>query len=290
MNRYVISTSSTADLPEQYAKEHNLIVLPYPFLLEEKEYKDDFGASLSYKDFYARVRSGAMPTTSMINQETYEQFFSSILSQGKDLLHIEFSSALSGSYQNAKTVAERMNASSENKVYVIDSLCASRGLGLLVDYAVKQKENGASIEEVHTWLEENKKHLIHWFTVDDLGHLKRGGRVSGISAFMGTMLKIKPVLNVDDEGRLIPHFKVRGRKKAIARLVEEMKNDIVNPDGQTVYICHGDCIDDANTLASLVKEAFPGIGPIVIHYTGPVIGAHSGPGTLALFYMGKARY
>ena len=172
---------------------------------------------------------------------------------------------------------------------MVDSLCASLGLGLLVDYAVRMKEEGKSIDEAAGWVEENKLHIIHWFTVDDLNFLKRGGRVSGVSAFLGTMLKIKPIMDVDDQGRLIPHFKVRGRRKAITGMFEKMKEDILHPEGQRVFISHGDCLKDAEFLAGLIKDEFA-IDSVLINYVGPVIGSHSGPGTLALFYYGKQRF
>lgn len=291
MSKFILSTSSCADLTESYAKEHNIVCLPFTFLIEGKEHPDDFGHSMSYTDFYTKVRAGEPSTTSMINAEAYEEYFKSAIAGGLPLLHIEFSSALSGSYQNAKNVADKMNGEfGEKRIYVIDSLCASRGLGLLVDYAVNMRDADKTIEEVAEWVEGNKLNLIHWFTVDDLNHLRRGGRLSRASAFFGSMLKIKPVMDVDDRGRLIPHFKVRGRKKSILTMVEHMQMDIKNPDGQTVFICHGDCIDDAEFLKAKVLESFPTIKEVAIHYTGPVIGSHSGPGTLALFYMGKERY
>ena len=292
MSDYIISTTSTTDLPESYVKENQLSFIPYIFLMNDREYQDDFGKSVSFQDFYNQVREGAMPSTSMINREIYEEHFTSLLEQGKDVVHIEFSSALSGSYANGKDVADRLNQSCKypNQIYFIDSLCASMGQGLLVDYAVKLKRAGKTAEEVAAWLEENKRNILHWFTVDDLNHLRRGGRVSKASAFFGTMLKIKPILDVDDQGRLIPHFKVRGRKKAVAGLLEQMKQDILEPDGQTVFISHGDCIEDAKKLEAMVREAFPTITDILINYIGPVIGSHSGPGTLALFYRGKHRY
>ena len=292
MSDYVISNSSTSDMPESFIKENGLGFLSFTFMFGEKEYQDDFGRSMSFEKFYAMVRDGGMPSTSMINRDVYEKHFTAFLEQGKDVIHIEFSSALSGSCENGISVAEKLNSSGQyaNKVYFIDSLCASMGLGLLVDYAVKMKREGKSAEEVADWLEQNKRNMIHWFTVDDLNHLRRGGRVSKASAFFGTMLKIKPILDVDDQGRLIPHFKVRGRKKAIAGLLERMKLDIKEPDGQTVFISHGDCIEDAKKLEGMIREEFPGITEIKINYIGPVIGSHSGPGTLALFYMGKNRY
>lgn len=289
MSDYIISTSSTTDLPESYIKEHGILSLPFSFIISDEQYEDNFGNSMPAPVFYNRLRNGEMSRTSLINADAFEKAFREILESGRDILHIEFSSALSGSLQNARTVAEKLNPLYENKIIVVDSLCASLGLGLLVDYAVRMKEEGKSIDEVAGWVEENKLHIIHWFTVDDLNFLKRGGRVSGVSAFLGTMLKIKPIMDVDDQGRLIPHFKVRGRRKAITGMFEKMKEDILHPEGQRVFISHGDCLKDAEFLAGLIKDEFA-IDSVLINYVGPVIGSHSGPGTLALFYYGKQRF
>ena len=289
MSDYIISTSSTTDLPESYIKEHGILCLPFSFIISDEQYEDNFGNSMPAPVFYNRLRNGEMSRTSLINADAFEKAFREILESGRDILHIEFSSALSGSLQNARTVAEKLNPLYENKIIVVDSLCASLGLGLLVDYAVRMKEEGKSIDEAAGWVEENKLHIIHWFTVDDLNFLKRGGRVSGVSAVLGTMLKIKPIMDVDDQGRLIPHFKVRGRRKAITGIFEKMKEDILHPEGQRVFISHGDCLKDAEFLAGLIKDEFA-IDCVLINYVGPVIGSHSGPGTLALFYYGKQRF
>ena len=289
MSEYIISTSSTADLPKSYVEENGLLYFPFSFDIEGKEYKDNFGQDMSVKDFYARLRQGASSTTSMINRAAFEQGFIPHLEKGTNILHIEFSSALSGTYQNAVSAAQDLNEKYPGKLIVIDSLCASLGQGLFVDYAVQMKKQGKSMQEVADWLEANKKNIIHWFTVDDLNHLRRGGRISKASAFFGTMLQIKPVLDVDDEGRLIPHFKVKGRKKAILELLNRMKEDIKNPDGQTVFISHGDCEEDAQALKAMIEDTFQ-VGHVMINPIGPVVGAHSGPGTLAHFYMGKQRY
>ena len=291
MSNFILSTSSTSDLPESYAQKHDLVVLPFSFIISGQEYKDDFNKSMACREFYDRLRSGEISKTSMINSQDFEVSFRAGLDAGRDILHIEFSSALSGSYQNAKTVADQLNQEyKDQKVIVIDSLSASLGLGLLIDYAVSLRDEGKDIDGVASWVEQNKLHMIHWFTVDDLNHLRRGGRVSGVTAFLGTMLHIKPVMDVDDLGRLIPHFKVRGRKKAIAALFQHMQQDIVNPEGQRVFISHGDCIDDANLLKQMILDGLPGIKDVLINSVGPVIGSHSGPGTLALFYMGKKRF
>jgi len=290
MSDYIITASSTADLSKEYADRHHLSILPYSFIINDKEYKDDFGHSMPSKTFYEKVRNGARPSTSMVNQDSYRELFTEALEAKKDILHIEFSSGLSGSFQNARTVVEELNEKYDNKIYLVDSLCASMGYGLLVDYAVKMKDSGRPVKEVYDWVENNKIKIIHWFTVDDLNHLKRGGRISTASAFIGTMLSIKPVLDVDIEGHLIPIQKVRGRKKAILELLNKMKMDIERPDGQTVFISHGDAEEEALFLKSKIMEAFPKITDITVGDIGPVIGAHSGPGTIALFYYGKERY
>ncbi len=290
MSDYIIAASSTTDLTQEYAKEHNLTLLPFSFMIDGKVYADDFGKSMSLADFYSTIRGGASASTSLVNAGVYEKFFSEMLEKKLDILYIELSSALTGSVDNAISVAEKLNAKYENKVYIVDSLSASRGFGLLIHYALKMQKEGKSAEEVHQWIEKNKLNFIHWFTVDDLNHLKRGGRVSAASAFVGTMLKIKPVLNVDNQGRLIPRFKIRGRKKSLQTMVEQMKSDILNPDGQTVFIGHADCPEDAQYVESLIRNEFPTITDIQIAPIGPVIGAHSGPGTIALFYVGSKRY
>lgn len=289
MNNYIIATSSTADLPKSFTNEPDLFFLPYTFTINGHDYEDDFGKSIPFSEFYKSVREGAMPSTSMVNVERYEEFFSSVLKQGKDLVYVEFSSALSGSCEVAISTAKKLNAQYENQVYVVDSLCASMGQGLYVFYALEQKKKGLSAKELSDWLTNNRQNLVHWFTVDDLNHLKRGGRLSSASAFFGTMLKIKPVLHVDECGRLVPCYKVRGRKKALEKMLELMREDILQPEGQTVYISHGDALEDAEKLKEMIVEAFPTIKEIVIHFIGPVIGAHSGPGTVALFYWGKNR-
>ncbi len=290
MNNFVIMASSTTDFTEDYAKKHNLTLLPFSFMLDGNSYEDNFGKSMSIDKFYETIRSGASATTSMVNSEQYMSIFTEHLEKGMDVVYIELSSAISGSAHNGQAVVEELNKKYDNQVYFVDSLCASGGFGLLVHYALMKKEEGMSAPEIKAWLEETKLKFIHWFTVDDLNHLKRGGRVSATSAFIGTMLKIKPVLNMDNKGRLIPRFKVRGRKKSLAKMVDMMVEDIENPAGQTVFIGHGDCLEDAEYVAERVRKEFADITDIRIYHVGPVIGAHSGPGTVALFYIGKERY
>lgn len=290
MSEYVISASSTTDFTKTEAGDTTL--LQFAFIFGEDEYPDNFWDSMPSETFYGRVRGGEMPTSSMINVPAYMEYFKSVLESGKDVFHIELSSGISGSCSNGFSVARELNESGNynNKVYFVDSLCASRGYALFVDVARGKKAEGLTADELYAWAEENKRNFIHWFTVDDLNHLRRGGRVSGVSAFLGSMLNIKPVLNVDDEGKLIPRFKIRGRKKSILEMVERMVGDIKQPDGQTAWVCHGDCIDDAQFLADEIKKALPMIKEVKIGLTGPVIGCHSGPGTLALFYIGEKRF
>ena len=291
MSNYIISTSSTADLTEEYIASHDINIIPLCYIIDDVEYPKEDGTQHSIEEIYKMLRDGVVIKTSMINSARYEEVFRSILDSGKDLIHIELSSGISGTYANAEVVVEKLRKDyPDRKIYVIDSLCASRGLGLMVDYMLKMQEKGATIEEVYEFTENNKLKLIHWFTVDDLEFLRGDGRVRSVSAFVGGMLKIKPILNVNNEGKLIPLFKVRGRKKSIQGMVDQMKNDIVNPDGQTVFICHGDCIEDAEYAKKLILESFPTIASVEIGYTGSVIGSHSGPGTLAIFYMGKERF
>jgi len=289
MKQYIITTDTTSDLPDDYLKQHNIAMLPLYYNFNGTVYGDK--VFLDPKEFYDKMRKGAMPTTMAVNPDTARNLFVTLLDQGYDILHIAFSSALSGSCSVAATVArELMEERPGAKIIVIDSLCASLGEGLLVHKAVKLKEAGKSIDETAEWLEQNKLNLCHMFTVDDLHHLHRGGRVSKATAIIGTLINVKPVLHVDNEGRLIPLNNVRGRKKALLSLVDQMEESLKGYDGQNdiAFISHGDSYEDAEYVGNLVKERF-GIQEVLIHYVSPTIGAHSGPGTIALFFMGKSR-
>ncbi len=287
MQNFVIGTCSTSDLPRSYVETHELVVMKYTFMIDKKEYKD---GDMDPKTFFDLEREGFMPTTSLLTPNEIMMVFDKVLSEGNDLLYIAFSSGLSGSCNNAKLVAEELREKyPERKLYVVDSLCASLGLGLLVDYAVKMRAEGKSIDETFKWVEANKQGLNHWFTVDSLNHLKRGGRVTGAAAFVGNLLHIKPVLNVDYEGHLIPREKEKGRKKALKCLLDKMSEYVSKPEGQSIFISHGDDIEAAEKLAGMVKERFPQVGEVMISTLGAVIGAHAGPGTIALFFMGKSR-
>lgn len=290
MADYVLTCSSTADLPTAFVKEHGIGVLFYQFFMDGHEYYDDQGVSISTHDFYDKVRAGSMPTTSMVNTERYVEFFTPYLEDGKDILHLEFSSGLSGSYNNAlMTASQLMEKYPGRKIKVVDSLSASRGYGLFVHLVMLKKDEGATIEEAYSYAEDLKWKITHWFAVESLEHLRRGGRVSRASAFLGTMLNIKPVLAFNNEGKIIPVEKIRGRKKSLIAMIDKMEEDIDNPDGQIVYIGHGDAPEDAEYVSGLIKERFPTIKETFINYTGPVIGAHSGPGTVNIHYVGKQR-
>ncbi len=286
---YVILTDSGCDFPAELAKELELYVLPLSVTVNGKEYRNYLDErEISHKDFYALLRAGNTGKTSAINLDTFKEAMEAILKEGKDVLYLGFSSGLSGTYQVGALAAEELKEKyPESKLLYVDTLCASLGQGLLVYHAVMQKRAGKTIEEVRDFVEQNRLHLAHWFTVDDLNHLKRGGRVSATTAMVGTLLSIKPVLHVDDEGHLINMEKARGRKASIHRLAEKVLEDML-PQDQPIFISHGDCPEEAEYLASLLRGK-PHIGEITIGYVGPVIGAHSGAGTLAIFFLGNKR-
>lgn len=289
MKEFIITTDTTCDLPESYLKEYNLTLLPLYYNFNGTVYGDQ--NVLSPKDFYNKMRGGVMPTTMAVNQDTARAVFSNLLDKGYDILHIAFSSGLSGTYSSAATAARELcDERPGAKIVVVDSLCASLGEGLLVHKALMMQKSGKSIDEISDWLENNKLHLCHIFTVDDLHHLHRGGRVSKAAAVIGTLINVKPVLHVDNEGHLIPLNNVRGRKKALFALVDQMEArfDGYKDQNDIIFISHGDCIEDAEFVAAQVKERF-GIPDHLINYVSPTIGAHSGPGTVALFFMGKER-
>ena len=287
MKDYIISTDSTVDLPKDYLEENNIFIHPLYYSLEGIVYGGD--KDLTPKDFYAKMRTGLMPSTMASNPEFVHNAFKKQVESGVEVLHISFSSALSGSCSNATVNAREICEEIPTaKIIVIDSLAASLGQGLLVHKAVQLKKQGKTIDEVAAWLEANKNHLCHQFTVDNLFHLHRGGRVSKATAIIGTLINVKPVLNVDNEVRLIPLVNVRGRKKALTTLVDNMEKQIKGYDNDIIFISHGDCIEDAQFVADLVKERI-GITNILINYVCPTIGTHSGPGTVALFYMGEEK-
>ena len=290
MNDYVLLTDSSADLTDALVKELGVEVLPLSFTMRNKTYRNwPDNREIDPKDFYRQLREGEMATTSAVNVSDFTETIEPHLKEGRDVLVVAFSSGLSATCHSAQIAAQELSEQyPERKVYVVDSLCASLGQGLLVWYAARMKNEGRGIGAVRDWLEENKLHLCHWFTVDDLHFLKRGGRISSATAVLGTMLSIKPVMHVDDEGHLTKVGTARGRNASLKALVDHMAETAIDPAGQTVVISHGDCEEDANKVAEDVKRRF-GVQTVVLNNVGPVIGAHSGPGTVALFFLGRHR-
>ena len=290
MSNYKIITDSTSDLPVSLVEELELHVIPMLYTVDGKDYLNTPDErELSSHDFYDLLRAGKTSTTTQINSEVFKDEVRPYLTQGLDVLYLGFSSGLSSTFNSVSIATmELKDEFPDRKVVIVDTLAASMGEGLIVYHAAMRKKDGMSIEEVAAWVEENKLHLAHWFTVDDLNHLKRGGRVSGAAAFVGTMLNIKPVLHVDDDGHLIPVDKVRGRRKSLEELVSHMEKTAINPAEQTVFISHGDALEDAQYVEKLVREHF-GVQTVYINPIGPVIGTHSGPGTVALFFLAQKR-
>ena len=290
MSDFVIVTDSSADLPADLVRELGVEVLPLSFTIQGKTYRNyPDGREMAPGAFYQLLRSGGMATTSAVNVADYTAALEPLLQEGKDVLLLVFSSGLSATYQSSVIAVEELREKyPDRKLFTVDTLCASLGQGLLVWHAVEQKRKGASIEAVRDWVEENKLHLCHWFTVDDLHFLKRGGRISAATAVVGSMLSIKPVLHVDDEGHLINVAKARGRNASLTALVDHMEQTAIDPAGQPIFISHGDCLADAQKVADEVRRRM-GVKDIVINHVGPVIGAHSGPGTVALFFLGTKR-
>ena len=287
MSEYKIITDTGCDLPQEMLSRLDVQAVPLIVNFKGEDREDTVDAGI--KEMYVGLRAGEAATTSAINPQRWEDKMEEVLKEGKDVLVIAFSSGLSTTYQSAVIAGNELKEKyPDRKIFVVDGLSASLGQGLLVWYACKKKEAGLSVEELAAWVTENRLHLCHWFTVDDLMYLKRGGRVSAATALVGTMLQIKPVLHVDDEGRLINVSKARGRKASIQALAEKAVSLGAGYDNSTMFICHGDCIEDAEYLSNLVKEKC-GVKDVFIGYTGAVIGSHSGPGTLALFFLGEHR-
>jgi DegV family protein with EDD domain len=289
LKEFFITTDSTCDLPLSYTSQHNVAVMPLYYQLDGTLYGEEL--KLDDHEFYEQMRSGKMPTTMAVNPEFAASVLEPIVKAGHDVLHIAFSSGLSSSYNSACIAASQLReAYPQRKIVVIDSLCASLGEGLFVAKAVEKRDSGMSIDETTAWLEEHKQNFCHFFTVDDLFHLFRGGRVNRATAILGSLASIKPILHVDHEGHLINIGKVRTRKKSLQLLVDKMEllSGGFEEENKTIFISHGDCEEDARYMADLVKERF-GIDSFLINYVSPTIGAHSGPGTLALFFMGLHR-
>ena len=286
---FCIVTDSTADLPKEYLEQNQIKSVNLSYILDGVTYGN--GKELDPKDFFDLMRKGKMPTTSQVNPEEAKTFLDEVVKTEKEILVLAFSSGLSGTYNSMRLAAEEVRAKHpECRIEVIDSLCASLGEGMFVYKAVQLREKGCSIDETIAWLEAHKLEFVHVFTVDDLFHLWRGGRVSRTAAVVGTLAGIKPMLHVDNEGHLINIDKIRGRRKSLQALVDYMgkKRENYKENGDIVMISHGDSPEDAEYVAALIRERF-GIDNIMINTLGPVIGAHTGPGLIALFFMGENR-
>lgn len=290
MSEFVLVTDSSADLSEEMVQAIRVPVLPLRFTIQGQTYRNyPDNREMDPALFYDMLRAGELATTAALNPNDFEEALEPYLKDGKDVLILAFSSGLSTTFNSSRLAVEELQEKyPQRKIYTVDTLCASMGQGLLVWLAAQKRDAGASIEEVRDWVEENKLHLCHQFTVSDLHFLKRGGRISATTAVVGSMLQIKPVLHVDDEGHLINIGKARGRSASLKALVDKMEKTVTEEGKKTVFISHGDYLKDAELVADMVRERF-GTEDIHINYVGPVIGAHSGPGTLALFYLGTVR-
>jgi DegV family protein with EDD domain len=290
MKNYIIVTDSTADLPVNIIEEFNITVAPLGFGFENDNYLNyPDHRQLSIKEFYDRIKKGEKSTTTLVNVKTFQEYLEPLLKEGNDILYLGFSSVLSGTYGSSLTAREELlEKYNDAKIECIDTLSASMGEGLLVYYAAKMKQEGKSLDEVKEWILNNRLNLCHWFTVDDLNHLKRGGRISAVTATIGTALGVKPILHVDNGGHLVADSNVRGRKKSIHALLEHMESTCINPEENSVFISHADCQEEAEYLGSLIKEKLK-VKEVIINYIGPVIGSHTGQGAIALFFFGTVR-
>ena len=286
---YWIVTDSAIDMPRKWIDEQkDFRILDLSYLMDDISYTSD-GTDESIKAIYDAMRNGKMLKTSQVTPDMWESCFRELLSAGNDVLTIAFSSGLSGTCSAAFTAADEVRADyPERKLIVIDSLQASAGEGLMVHYAIQNRANGMSIEDNAAWVQQNVQNFLAWFTVNDLMHLHRGGRVSAASAIVGSLVRIKPIMHVDENGKLAVYEKAAGRKRSIRILADKIITDIVNPEGQMIHISHGDCLEEAETLANMIRDALP-VADVRISYVGSVIGAHTGPGVIAVFCMGNTR-
>lgn len=284
-----IITDSSCDLAREYIDDNNIGLLSLVLNLNGKVVKDDLGKTLSYKDFYGQMREGAIPTTSQVNAHEFEEEFLEHVKNGDSIICITISSALSGTFNSANIAKNNiLEEYPDAKILLVDSLSVASGQGLLVVKACEMRDRGANAEEIVTWLEENKKKIIHSFVVDSLSHLKRGGRISGATAAIGGLLNIKPSLYIDNDGKVAQGEKIKGKKKVLRFLVNEVKEKATNNENETLYICHGDCLEDAKALKNMILEEVK-FKNVVINYVGNVIGVHAGPGVLAVLFLGESR-
>ena len=293
MNEYVISCCSTADLTEEHFNKRNIEYICFHFEIDGKEYVDDLGKSISFDEFYKSMENGADTKTSQVNAQEFEEYFEKFLREGKDILHVSLSSGISGvinSAMVAKTILEEKYP--DRKIYIVDSLGASSGYGLIMDKLADLRDEGMSIDEVYQWIEEHKLEMNHWFFSTDLTFYIKGGRVSKTSGFIGGLLGICPLLDMNDKGKLIPRYKIRSKNKVIKAIVDKMEEDAKDKldYSDKCYISHSYCYEDAKEVAKLVEGRFPKLkGKVEINNVGTTIGSHTGPGTVALFFWGKQR-
>lgn len=293
MNKFTLTCCSTADMPYEYFLERKIPFVCFHFMLDGKEYADDLGKTIPFADFYSRIEAGAMPTTSQVSVGQFIDFFEPFLKDGQDILHVTLSSGLSGSYNSAVAARDQLlEKYPERKIIIVDSLGASSGYGLLMDMLADRRDKGEDIEAVSAWAEENKLKVHHWFFSTDLTHYKRGGRISAAAAIMGSLLNICPLLNMSYDGKLIPRKKVRSKKRVIEEIVHMMEIHAekgLDYSGKC-FISNSACYDDARQVADLVEAKFSHLnGPVMINSVGTVIGSHTGPGTVALFFVGDKR-
>lgn len=293
MSDYILSCSSTADLTRKQMEARDIRFVPFHFMLNEQEYVDDMGQSMPPKELYERMLNGEVAKTSQVSVTEYTQHFEKLFEEGKDILHVVFSSGLSGSYNSARLAVEELAESHpERKIYLVDSLAASSGYGLIMETLADMRDEGKGIKEVYQWIEENKLRMHHWFFSTDLRFYIMGGRISKAAGMVGTILNICPFLNVDSEGRLKPREKVRGKQKVTRRIVEMMEKHAENglEYSGKCYISQSECLEDAKNVAALIEGKFPKLqGKVEIYPIGATIGSHTGPGTVALFFWGDKR-
>ncbi len=293
MNPFVITACSTSDLPAEYYEKRGVQLAYFHYILDGHEYSDDLGKTIPYEEFYRKIAAGALPTTSQVNMTEYLSLFDPILASGKDILHLSFSSALSGSYNSACNAKEELSEKyPERTIRIVDTMAASSGYGLILDTLCDMRDQGSTYEELYFFVEENKLSMHHWFFSTDLTHYKRGGRISATAATIGTILNLCPLMNMNYKGELTPRQKIRGKKKVILESLTKMQEHAQNGTDYSgkCFISQSACYDDAKQLADLIEATFPHLnGKVMINNVGTVIGSHTGPGTVALFFWGDKR-
>lgn len=293
MNKYILSCCSTADLTKEHFTKRNIHYICFHYELDGKQYEDDLGMTMAFPDFYQAMANGAQTKTSQVNAEEFEEYFESFLKEGFDILHLCLSSGLSGVFNSANIAKNTLlEKYPERNIIIVDSLAASSGYGLLMDKAADLRDAGMSMEDLATWLEENKRRVNHWFFSTDLSFYIKGGRISKTAGTIGNILNICPLLNVDDAGKLVPRLKFRGKRKVIQGIVTKMEENADNglSYSDKCYLSHSACLEDAEAVAALIIQKFPHLnGNVEINDIGTTIGSHTGPGTVALFFWGKER-